>query len=77
MSTPPASRGGMTRWMMGERIASGGILLRGRYTGESMRADARGSENDARGEKSRARKRIMNRLFISFSSVKLLRMAHP
>lgn len=63
--------------MMGERIASGGISLRGRYTGESMRADARRSENNARDEKSRARERIMNRLFISFSSVKLLRMEHP
>lgn len=26
--------GGMIRWMMGERIASGGILLRGWRTGE-------------------------------------------
>lgn len=44
MSTPPAScggrgeGGGMIRWMMGERIASGGISLRGWRTGEKIDA---------------------------------------
>lgn len=34
-------------------------------------------EPSAQRERSRTRERIMNRLFISFSSVKLLRMARP
>jgi len=56
----------------GERIASGGISLQGWPIGE--KADV-GTECAA--GRSRTRERIMNRLFISFSSVKLLRMARP
>lgn len=56
------------------------IYARVVHEGKARGRTREGSETtrgERRGEKSRARERIMNRLFISFSSVKLLRMAHP
>lgn len=70
MSTPPASHEGTARWMMGDSFWRD-FAMRVAYRGKSMRGWY------AQRGKSQERKRIMNRLFISFSSVKLLRMAHP
>lgn len=76
MSTPPASRG---KRGGNDTVDDGGtdsfwrdFATRVAYRGE----DRRGSGVRSGGGRGR-RERIMNRLFISFSSVKLLRMAYP